>query len=124
MPLKITKENFDLEVMKSDKTVLIDFWAAWCGPCKMISPVIDEIAKEVSDIKVVKINIDEEPELAASFQIMSIPTLAVLKDGQIANRASGFQPKDTIPSLENSFSPLVTTSRALPIFFAICSWVK
>ncbi|AMP19778.1 thiol reductase thioredoxin [endosymbiont 'TC1' of Trimyema compressum] len=96
MPLTVTKENFDLEVIKSEKPVLIDFWAAWCGPCKMISPIIDEIAKENSDIKVVKINVDKESELAASFQIMSIPTLAVVKEGQIVNRVSGVRPKEAI----------------------------
>lgn len=99
MSLVITKENFESEVLKSDKPVLIDFWAAWCGPCKMLSPVIDEIAEERSDIKVGKINVDEQPELASQFAVMSIPTLIVFKNGEIANKSIGVQPKDTILSM-------------------------
>lgn len=99
MSLVITKENFESEVLKSDKPVLIDFWAAWCGPCKMLSPVIDEIAEERSDIKVGKINVDEQPELASQFAVMSIPTLIVFKNGEIANKAIGVQPKDAILSM-------------------------
>lgn len=99
MSLVITKENFESEVLKSDKPVLVDFWAAWCGPCKMLSPVIDEIADERSDIKVGKINVDEQPELASQFAVMSIPTLIVFKNGEIANKAIGVQPKDAILSM-------------------------
>ena len=99
MSLVITKENFESEVLKSDKPVLVDFWAAWCGPYKMLSPVIDEIAEERSDIKVGKINVDEQPELASQFAVMSIPTLIVFKNGEIANKAIGVQPKDAILSM-------------------------
>lgn len=99
MSLVITKENFESEVLKSDKPVLVDFWAAWCGPCKMLSPVIEEIAEERSDIKVGKINVDEQPELASQFAVMSIPTLIVFKNGEIANKAIGVQPKDAILSM-------------------------
>ena len=99
MSLVITKDYFENEVLKSDKPVLVDFWAAWCGPCKMLSPVIDEIADERSDIKVGKINVDEQPELASQFAVMSIPTLIVFKNGEIANQAIGVQPKDAILSM-------------------------
>ena len=78
----ITKDNFDLEVLKESKTVLLDFWASWCGPCRMVSPIIDEIATERADLKVGKVNVDEQPELAAKFGVMSIPTLIVMKDGK------------------------------------------
>lgn len=97
--MHITKENFDNEVMHSDKPVLVDFWATWCGPCRMIAPVLDEIAAERSDIKVCKINVDEQPELAASFQVMSIPTLMVVKNGEITNRSMGARPKNQILDL-------------------------
>ena len=78
--LQITKNNFDTEVMNSEKPVLIDFWASWCGPCKMLSPVVDEIAEETTDVKVGKVNVDEQPELARQFGVMSIPTLVLIKD--------------------------------------------
>ena len=94
--IKITSENFEKEVLKSDKPVLLDFWAAWCTPCKMVSPVIDEIAGEVTTAKVGKINIDEQPELAAAFGVMSIPTLAVIKNGKIVNSMVGVRPKASI----------------------------
>ncbi len=94
--VKITKSNFDKEVLKSDRPVLLDFWATWCMPCKMISPVVDEIASEVPDIKVCKVNIDEQPELASAFNVMSIPTLAVMKNGKLVKSMVGVKPKASI----------------------------
>lgn len=94
--LQITKNNFDTEVMNSEKPVLIDFWASWCGPCKMLSPVVDEIAEETTDVKVGKVNVDEQPELARQFGVMSIPTLVLIKDGKVAEQSVGVKPKDTI----------------------------
>jgi thioredoxin 1 len=91
--LTITKENFQKEVVESRKPVLIDFWAAWCGPCRMMSPVVDEIGEGRDDIVVGKVNVDEQPELAAQFQVMSIPTLVVLQDGKMVNRAMGAMSK-------------------------------
>lgn len=97
--ITVTKDNFQTEVLESEKTVLLDFWASWCGPCKMLSPVVDEIAEEHSEIKVGKINVDEESALAEAFQIMSIPTLVVIKDGKIVNSAVGVQPKQAIEEM-------------------------
>ena len=94
--LHITKENFEAEVLKSEKPVLLDFFAVWCGPCKMIAPILDEIAQEREDIKVCKVNVDEEPALAAKYQVMSIPTLFVIKDGEVVNQALGARPKAQI----------------------------
>ena len=97
--IEINNENFENEVLKSDKPVLLDFWAAWCGPCRMVSPIIDEIAEENPQIKVGKVNVDEQSELAAKFQIMSIPSLFVIKDGKIANSSVGVKPKQQILKL-------------------------
>ncbi len=97
--VNVNKHNFEAEVLQSSKPVLVDFWASWCGPCRMVAPIVEEIAQEREDIKVVKINVDEEPELAAKFQIMSIPTLMVFKEGNIANHALGALPKHQILSL-------------------------
>ena len=97
--LTITKENFEELVLKSEKTVLLDFWASWCGPCRMVSPIVDEIADENPQITVGKINVDEQPELAASFSIMSIPALFVIKQGKIANQIIGYRPKEEILSM-------------------------
>ena len=95
--MNITKNNFEQEVLHSDKPVLIDFWAPWCGPCRMLSPVISEIAEEYGDkIKVCKVNVDDEGELAASFNVMSIPTLVVVKDGKVTNSSIGVRPKAQI----------------------------
>ena len=94
--IKINKENFQNEVINSSKPVLLDFYADWCGPCRMVSPIVDEIAEERTDIKVGKINVDEENELAATFGVYSIPTLVVIKNGKIVNQALGARPKAQI----------------------------
>ena len=94
--LTITKENYEAEVVNSDKPVLLDFWAPWCGPCQMLSPIIEEIANETDTIKVGKINTDEQPELAGAFKVMGIPTVAVVKDGKMVNRSVGAVPKASI----------------------------
>ena len=95
----ITNENFQNEVMHADKPVLLDFWAPWCGPCRMVSPVVEEIAAERPDIKVGKVNVDEQPALAAQFGVMSIPMLVVIKNGQIVNQAVGARPKNAVLNL-------------------------
>lgn len=92
----ITKENFDSEVVKADGTVLVDFWATWCGPCRMLSPIVDAVASEHPEVKVGKINVDEQPELAQQFGIMSIPTLILFKDGAPVRQTVGVQPKSKL----------------------------
>lgn len=92
--IKITKQNFENEVLNSKEPVLLDFWASWCGPCRMVSPTIEEIARETEGVKVGKINVDEESELAAKYSIMSIPTIMVLKDGKVSATAVGVRPKN------------------------------
>lgn len=96
---QITKENFQKTVLESDKTVLLDFWASWCGPCRMVAPIVEEIAEENESILVGKINVDEEAELAAKFGISSIPTLVVMEKGQVIASSIGFQPKTSILKL-------------------------
>lgn len=95
----ITKDNFENEIVKADKPVLVDFWASWCGPCRMLSPTIDEIAEEHPEIKVCKINIDDEAELAIRHGVMSVPTLMIFKNGEIAQTVVGVRPKDEILDL-------------------------
>ena len=94
--ISVNKNNFNQEVLNSDKPVLMDFWAPWCGPCRMVAPLVEEIAKERSDIKIVKINVDEEQELAMQFGVMSIPTLVVMKNGKVVNQVTGDRPKAQI----------------------------
>ena len=94
--ININKNNFQNEIMDSEKTVLLDFWAPWCAPCRLVAPIIEEIAGERPDIKVGKINVDEQPELASKFSIMSIPTLVVMKNGKIVQQVSGARPKKAI----------------------------
>lgn len=95
----VTKDNYQEVVLNTDKTVLLDFWAPWCGPCRMVSPIVDEIAGERGDIVVGKVNVDEEMALASQFQVMSIPTLVVLRGGKVVNRAVGARPKEAILGL-------------------------
>ena len=98
-PQVITKDNFDAEVLKAEGTVLIDFWASWCGPCRMLSPIVDEVAEAHPDLKVGKINIDEEPALAERFSVMSIPTLMVFRNGEKIKDSVGVVPKEQIEAL-------------------------
>ena len=94
--LHINKDNFHKEVLNSDKPVLLDFFASWCGPCRMVAPILDEIAEEREDIKVCKVDIDEQPELASRYRIMSVPTLMVMKEGRIVEQSIGAKPKHQI----------------------------
>ena len=94
--IKFTRDNFESEALKSSLPVLVDFYADWCGPCRMLGPIIDEIAEEASDFKVGKVNIDEQPELATGYQIMSVPTLVVIKNGEVTNRITGVTSKQKI----------------------------
>lgn len=98
--LKITKDNFNQEVIESDKPVLLDFWASWCGPCKMVGPIVEQVAEEtIETVKVGKVNVDEEPELAQAFHVMSIPTLVVMKEGKVVQTSVGVKPKQAILSM-------------------------
>ena len=97
--LKITKNIFEEEVMNSSQTVLLDFWAAWCGPCRMLSPVIDELAAERTDIKVGKINVDENPQLAEKYRVMGIPTLLVFRDGKVTATSVGVKPQKALEEM-------------------------
>lgn len=97
--ITITKENFESEVLNSDKPVLLDFWAPWCNPCRMVGPIIDEIASEHPEIKVGKVNVDDESELAIKFKVISIPSIFVMKNGEVTNNAVGLLPKNQILAL-------------------------
>ena len=97
--IQVNKDNFQEVVLNSDKPVLVDFWASWCGPCRMVAPILEEIANERNDVKVCKVNVDEEPELAGRYNVMSIPTMIVVKEGQVVNQAVGARPKSQILSL-------------------------
>lgn len=97
--INITKENFETEVLHSTQPVLLDFWASWCGPCRMLSPIVDEVAEERTDVKVGKVNVDEQPELARQFEIMSIPALLVFENGALTQKAVGVRPKSGVLAL-------------------------
>ena len=100
--MNITSENFEQEIMGSDRPVLLDFWASWCGPCRMVSPIVDEIAREATGAKVGKVNIDEQPELAQAFGVMSIPTLTLMKNGEVVDSLVGVRPKAAIMQMLNA----------------------
>ncbi|WP_456298049.1 thioredoxin [Bacilliculturomica massiliensis] len=100
--LKLTKENFEQEVLRSDKPVLVDFFAPWCGPCKMVLPLVDELADEEKDVKIGKVNVEDQKELARKFRVMSIPTLLLFKDGQVVETSLGAKPKEAIRKLMHS----------------------
>lgn len=97
--VEITSENFDSEVASAQGKVLVDFWASWCGPCRMLSPIVDQVAGERTDVKVGKVNVDEQPKLAEKFQIMSIPTLLVFENGKVTNQSVGLVPKEQVEAL-------------------------
>ena len=97
--LHVTKENFEKEVLQSNKKVLVDFWASWCGPCRMVGPILDETAEEQDAVKICKVNVDEQPELAQAFGVMSIPTLCVIEGGKLVGQAVGARPKSDILAL-------------------------
>ena len=97
--VNLTKDSYHNEVMETEKVVVIDFWATWCGPCKMMAPVVEEVAKDYPDVKVCKVNVDEEPELSNAFKIVSIPTIVVIKNGEIIDSVVGYRPKEDIEKI-------------------------
>lgn len=97
--INLTKDSYHNEVMETEKVVVIDFWATWCGPCKMMAPVVEEVAKDYPDVKVCKVNVDEEPELSNAFKIVSIPTIVVIKNGEIIDSVVGYRPKKDIEKI-------------------------
>lgn len=97
--INLTKDSYHNEVMETEKVVVIDFWATWCGPCKMMAPVVEEVAKDYPDVKVCKVNVDEEPELSNAFKIVSIPTIVVIKNGEIFDSVVGYRPKEDIEKI-------------------------
>lgn len=97
--INLTKDSYHNEVMETEKVVIIDFWATWCGPCKMMAPVVEEVAKDYPDVKVCKVNVDEEPELSNAFKIVSIPTIVVIKNGEIIDSVVGYRPKEDIEKI-------------------------
>lgn len=97
--INLTKDSYQNEVMETEKVVVIDFWATWCGPCKMMAPVVEEVAKDYPDVKVCKVNVDEEPELSNAFKIVSIPTIVVIKNGEIIDSVVGYRPKEDIEKI-------------------------
>lgn len=97
--INLTKDSYHNEVMETEKVVVIDFWATWCGPCKRMAPVVEEVAKDYPDVKVCKVNVDEEPELSNAFKIVSIPTIVVIKNGEIIDSVVGYRPKEDIEKI-------------------------
>ena len=97
--INLTKDSYHNEVMETEKVVVIDFWATWCGPCKMMAPVVEEVAKDYPDVKVCKVNVDEEPELSNAFKIVSIPTIVVIKNDEIIDSVVGYRPKEDIEKI-------------------------